>query len=101
MWIEARKLIFNEHRKYDGQANMSLSNFYGAPTSSGYCFWLDLRSTDDDILHGNRMKIEPGSHVVLNFTKNNTGSNTINVHTYLIADSSSSIINRYATDLQY
>ena len=101
MWIEARKLFLNEHRKYDGQSNMSLSTFYGTPTSSGYCFWLDLRSTDDNTLHGNGIKIEPGTNVVLNFTKNNTGSGTINVYTYLIADASFSIINRYATDPQY
>ena len=101
LWIEARKLFLNEHRKYDGQSNMTLSIFYGTPTSSGYCLWLDLRSTDDNTLYGNGMKIEPSSNVVLNFTKNNTGSGTINVYTYLIADALFSIINRYATDPQY
>ena len=30
------------------------------------------------------MKIESGSNVVLNLTKNNTGSGTINVYAYLI-----------------
>ena len=101
MWIEARKLFLSEHRKLDGQSNMTLSTFYGTLTSSGYCFWLDLRSTDDNTLHGNGMKIEPGSNVVLNFTKRNTGSGKINIYTYLIADASLSIINRYATDPQY
>ena len=72
---------------------MTLSTFYGTPTSSGYCFWLDL-STDDNTLRGNGMKREPGS----NFTKNNTCSRKINVYTYLITDASLSIINRYATD---
>ena len=52
MWIEARKLFLNEHRKYDGQSNMTLSTFYGTSTSSGYYFWLDLRSTNDNNLHG-------------------------------------------------
>ena len=64
MWIEARKLFLSEYRKLDGQSNMKLSTFYGTPTSSGYCFWLDLRSTDDNTLHGNGMKIKPGSNVV-------------------------------------
>ena len=80
---------------------MTLSTLHGTPTSSGYCFWLYLRSTDDNTLYGNEMNIEPGSNVVLNFTKNNTGSGKINVHTYLIADASLSIINRYANDPQY
>ena len=94
MWIEARKLFLSEHRKLD-------STFYETTTSSGYCFWLDLRSTDDNTLHENEMKIEPGSTVELNFTKNNTGSGKINAYTFLIADASFSIINRYATDPQY
>ena len=47
------------------------------------------------------MKIEPRLNVALNFNKNNTGSGKINVHTYLIADASLSIINRYAIDLKY
>ena len=81
MWIEARKLFLSEHRKLDGQFNITLSTFYGTPHSSGYCFWLDLRSADDNTLHGNGMKIEPGSNVVLNFTKKITGSGKINVYT--------------------
>ena len=47
------------------------------------------------------MKIEPRYNVELNLTKNNTGFGTINAYTYLIADASFSIINRYATDSQY
>ena len=39
------------------------------------------------------MKTKHGSNVVFNFTKNNVGSGTINVNTYLIADASFSIIN--------
>ena len=99
MWIEARKLFLSEYRKYDGQ--FTLSTFYRTPTSSDYCFWLDLRSTDDNTLHGNGIKIEPGSNDVLNFTKNNTGSGNINMCTYLIADALFSIINKYATDSEY
>ena len=101
MWIKARKLLLNEHRKYDGQSNITLSTSYGTLTSSSYCFWLDLRSTDDNTLLENGIKIEPGSNVVLNFINNNTGSGTINAYTHLIVDASFSIINRYATDPQY
>ena len=61
MWIDARKLFLSKHRKLDGQSNMTLSTFCGTPTSSGYYFWLDLRSTDNNTLHGNGMKIKPGS----------------------------------------
>ncbi len=101
MWTEARKLFLNEHRKHDGQSNMILSHFYGTPTSSGYCFWLDLRSTDDNTLHGNGMKIDAGSNIGLNFTKNNTGTGTMNVCTYLIADAAFTLINRFATKPQF
>ena len=63
MWIETQKLFLNEQGKYDGQSNMTLSTFFEAPTSSGYCFWLDLKSTDDNTLHGNAMKKEQVSNV--------------------------------------
>ena len=101
MWIEIKILLLSEYSKLDGQSNMTLSTFYRTPTSSGYYFWLDFRITDDNTLHGNEVKIEPGSNVALNFTKNNTGSGKINLYTYLIADTSFSIINRYASDPQY
>jgi hypothetical protein len=97
MWTEVRKLFLNEHRKYDDQSYMSLLEFY----SSKFGLWIDLRSTDDNTLHGNGMKIETGSTISLKFTKNNTGSGSINVHTYLIADAQFTLINRFATDPQY
>ena len=80
---------------------MTLSTFYGTSTYSSYCFWLYLRSSDYNTLHENGMKIEPRYNVVLNSTKNKIGSGKINVYTYLIADASFSIINRYATNPQY
>ena len=86
MWTKARKLFLNEYKKINGQLKMTLSTFYGISTYSSYCFWLYLRSSDYNTLHGKGMKIERGSNVVLNFTKNNIGSGKTNVYTYLIAD---------------
>ncbi len=110
MWTEARKLFLNEHRKIDDQTSLTMQSFYGSaavigppasPAQSGYCLWIDTRSTEDNNLHGSGMMIKNGSNVALKFTKNNTGSGTINVYTYLIADAQFTLINRFATDPQY
>lgn len=98
MWTEAKKYFLNESRKYDDQTFMSLNHFYG---HSKYCLWIDMRSTEDNKLHGSGMTIRNGSNIALKFTKNNTGSGLINVNTYLIADAYFTVKNRFITDPKY
>ncbi len=101
MWTEAKRFFLNEYRKYDDQSSMHLSLFYGIPTQARFCLWIDTRSTDDNRLHGSGMTIKNGSNVALKFTKNNTGSEPINVYTYLIADACFTVKNRFVTDPKY
>ena len=101
MYLEARKLFLNEYRKLDDHSSVTLPNFYGTSTISTYSLWIDTRSTEDNKLHGSGMAIPNGSNVALKFTKNNTGTGTLNVYTYLIADAQFTLTNRFATDPQY
>jgi hypothetical protein len=86
MYLEARKLFLNECRKLDDHLTVTLPNFYGTSLISTYSLWIDTRFTEDNKLHDSGMAIPNGSNVALKFTKNNTGTGTINVYTYLIAD---------------
>jgi hypothetical protein len=97
MFTEAKKLFLTEHRKLDDQSLMSMQSFY----ASQYCLWIDTRSTEDNTLHGTGIKLNNGSNMALKFTKNNTGSGSINVYTYLVADAQFTLINRIATDPLY
>jgi hypothetical protein len=101
MYFEARKLFLKEDRKLDENSGVTLLNFYGTSTISTYCMWIDMRSTEDNKLHGSGMKIPSGSNVALKFTKNNTGTGTINVYAYLVADAQFTLTNRFAMDPQY
>jgi hypothetical protein len=70
MFNEAKKFFLPENRKLDENSNMTMETFY----TKHFCLWLDLRSIDDNNLHGTGMKIEDGFDIVLKITKNNTGS---------------------------
>jgi hypothetical protein len=97
MFNEAKKFFLPENRKLDENSNMTMETFY----SKHFCLWLDLRSIDDNNLHGTGMKIEDGFNIVLKISKNNTGSGNINVYPYLIADAYFTLMNRRVTNPVY
>ena len=101
MYFEARKLFLKEDRKLDENSSVTMLNFFGSSTTSNYCMWIDMRSTEDNKLHGSGMKIPNGSNVSLKFTKNNTGTGVVNVYAYLVADAQFTLTNRFAMDPQY
>lgn len=96
-WFEAKKLFMKEDQKINDISNMDLLTYYGTPSESKYCLWIDTRSTEDNKLHGSGLKCI-NTYMAIKFTKNNTGSGPINVHTYLIADAQFTLINRLVTD---
>ena len=77
MWDEARKLFAASHGrkrhpdvsvvvKHLGLADVSLGEFL----TSKFALWLDLRTTDDDRLHGSGYRIENASEgVTIQITK--------------------------------
>ena len=70
MWDEARKLFAPGRKRHPevavmakdlGLADVSLGKFL----TSKFALWLDLRTTDDDRLHGSGRRIENAASAVL------------------------------------
>ena len=94
MWDEARKLFAalpDRKRHPDvsvvakdlALADVSLAEYY----TSKYALWLDLRTTDDDRLHGSGRCIENASEgVTIRISKNAETAGQLNIYLYIIRD---------------
>ena len=52
-----------------------------------YAFWLDLRTTDDDRLHGSGRRIENASEgVTIQLTKKAEAAGALNIYLFIIMD---------------
>ena len=66
-----------------GLADVSLGEFL----TSKFALWLDLRTTDDDRLHGSGHHIENASEgVTIQLTKIAEAAGTLNIYLYIIMD---------------
>ncbi|GFR65773.1 hypothetical protein ElyMa_005540000, partial [Elysia marginata] len=55
--------------------------------TSKYALWLDLRSTDDDQLHGTGRRVENASEgVTIQITKTAESPGVLNLYLYVIMD---------------
>ena len=64
-------------------ADVSLGEYL----TSKYALWLDLRTTDDDHLHGSGRRIENGSEgLTIQITKEADGSGPVTAYLYLVMD---------------
>ena len=55
--------------------------------TSKYALWLDLRTTDDDRLHGSGLHIENATEgVTLQLTKASEGAGGLNIYLYIVTD---------------
>lgn len=93
-WEEARKFFASSPiRKRDpevarvvkdlGLADVSLEEFL----RSKYAFWLDLRTSDDDQLHGSgRRVVNTSEGITLQITKEAEEDGVLNVYLYVIMD---------------
>ena len=90
-WDEAKKLFAaspgsKRHRNVSvvakdlALADVSLGEFL----TSKYSLWLDLRTTDDDRLHGNGRRI--GEGVTIQITKTAEAAGALNIYLYIIMD---------------
>ena len=85
MWDEARKLFAPGGKRYPevavvakdlGLADVSLWEFL----TSKFALWLDLRTTDDDLLHGSGRCIENASEgVTIQLTKTAEAAGALNI----------------------
>ena len=66
-----------------GLADVSLGEFL----TSKFSLWLDLRTTDDDRLHGSGRRIENASEgVTIQLTKTAEVAGALNIYLYIIMD---------------
>ena len=91
MW-DARKLFAPGRKRHPevavvakglGPADVSLGEFL----TSRFALWLDLRTTDDDRLHGSGRRIENVSEgVTIQLTKTAEAAGALNIYLYIIMD---------------
>ena len=81
MWDEVKKMFTSEK-------DLGLSElFLGDYLTDKYALWLDLRSTDDNNLHGSGRRIENASEgITIQITKKAETAGTLNIYLYIIID---------------
>ena len=71
-------------------ADVSLPEFF----TSKYALWLDLRTTDDDRLHGNGRRVENASEgITIQISKKIEAAGKLNIYLYVIMDAQLNIEN--------
>ena len=91
-WDKARKLyaggpkrspVTDAVAKDLALADVSLGEYL----TSKYCLWLDLRSSDDDQLHGNGRRVENASEgITIQITKKAETAGALNIYLYVVMD---------------
>ena len=91
-WDEAKKLYAGGSKRHPGVAmvakdlalaDVSLAEYL----TTKFCLWLDLRSTDDDQLHGSGRRIENASEgVTIQITKTAETAGALNIYLYVLMD---------------
>ena len=91
-WAEINK-FFALDSKRDKETNLIAKNLNLSYTTlekyltTNYALWLDLRSTDDNTLHGSGRRIENASEgITIQITKTAGANDTINVYLFVIQD---------------
>ena len=98
-WDEARKFFAAGAKRHPevaavakdlGLANVSLGEFL----TDKFALWLDLRSTDDDQLHGSGRRVENASEgITLQITKKAATAGALNIYLYVLMDAQLNIEN--------
>ena len=92
MWDEARKLFAPGGKRHPEVAvvakDLGLADvFLGEFLTSKFALWLDLRTTDDDRLHGSGRRIENASEgVTIQLTKTAEAAGALNIYLYITMD---------------
>ena len=91
-WDEARKFLAAGSKRYPevvavakdlALADVSLTDFL----TTKYALWLDLRTSDDDRLHGSGRRIENASEgVTIQITKTAETAGALNIYLYVLMD---------------
>ena len=91
-WDEARKFLAAGSKRYPEMAavakdlalaDVSLTDFL----TTKYALWLDLRTSDDDRLHGSGRRVENASEgVTIQITKTAETAGALNIYLYVLMD---------------
>jgi hypothetical protein len=75
-----------ETDKISKDLNLSLITL-GKYLTNNYALWLDLRTTDDNSLHGSGRRIENASEgITIQISKKQETDNQVNIYLYVIQD---------------
>ena len=98
-WDEARKFLAAGSERYPevaavakdlALADVSLTDFL----TTKYALWLDLRTSDDDRLHGSGRRVENASEgVTIQITKTAETAGALNIYLYVLMDAQLNIEN--------
>ena len=107
LWDEAKKLyasgpkrspVTGEVVKDLALADVSLGEYF----TSKYCLWLDLRSSDDDQLHGTGRRVENASEgITIQIEKDAETAGALNIYLYLIMDAQLNLADGRITSVLY
>ena len=90
LWGEARKHFAAGTKRHPEVADGSLGQFL----TSKHALWLDLRTTDDDQLHGSGRQVENASEgVTIQISKKAEAAGVLNIYLYIIMDAQLNIEN--------
>lgn len=98
-WEEIKKHFLTEDLKKTYDCHMSMKKYYG--DSNHYGLWLDLRTTEDNSLHGSGKKLQNTKDgIQLSITKE-AGKGPYKMHIFVISDAQVNIQNSQIFSLQH
>ncbi len=97
-FTEIKKHFMNENLKLTDICNINLENYY---TADNYALWLDLRTTEDNRLHGSGKKLQNTKDGIQLFMKKKKGNGPYKMHIYIISDAQLNIMNSQLNSVMY
>ena len=97
-WREISKLFLQEDSKQIQNSNMNLLTYY---THHKFALWVDLRSTEDNSLHGSGKEQAADKIINMFVTKNKHGTGKYVMHIYTISDARVIIKNKRLDKFEY
>ncbi|WP_375674058.1 hypothetical protein, partial [Bartonella sp. CL32QHWL-2] len=98
-WEEIKKHFMSEDLKKTYDCYMTMEKYYG--DSNHYGLWLDLRTTEDNRLHGSGKKLQNTKDgIQLSVTKK-SGKGPYKMHIFVVSDAQVNIQNSQIASLQH
>ena len=98
-WEEAKRYFMSEEVKKSHDCYMNIEKYYG--DKNHYAFWLDLRTTEDNNLHGSGKALQNTKDgIQLEITKDGT-KGPYKMYMFLVSDAQVNVTNCQIVSLQY